>query len=355
MTNPLLYLFLVASAAQGSVDEEPLQLYKDWVVGCDNMRSCHAVSLVAEDIGERPVGDDGLEISFKRDGSPKSSFRIGLSTRYDEIKPLENSSIGVLIDGGRPIMRLRARNGLLEVPPERAVKLLTAMRRGHVLSLVDDEGNYIAGASLRGFVAALSYVDTKQYRVGTTSALARPGSKPADAFSIPPMPPPAVIRVAGKPNAPPNILTEKALQPLRAQDTCLKYSEDALPGKPEYHRLDANHTLLILPTVCGGYNPASMIFVVDNQGDVKRAQVLLDHGEKDIGDDGMLTDVTWDEKARLLSSFGRGRGLADCGLIERFAWSEGRFRLTHSSSMSPCRGSYDYITTYRLDVVIQPD
>ncbi len=349
----LIHFFLGTSAAYGAIDDEPLLVHKDWVVGCDNWRSCQAVSLLVEDSIDEPVGDGNLAVVIKRDGRPQDIPAVGLTFRSDATVPLNNAEVGISVDDREPLLRLRIRKGALTIDPKQGGMLISAMKRGKVLSVVDAKGKHVASASLHGLFAALAYMDAKQFRTGTRSALANPGNKAANASSIPPMPPRPIIRVSAKPAAQPYILSEAALEPLLKMDPCLKYSKDALPSDPKFHRLDNDYTVLILPTVCGGYNPTSQIFVVDNNGGVKKAQLLLDGAARGMEDDGMLTDAGWDDKARLLSSFGRGRGLADCGEIKDFVWSQGRFWLTHSSSMSPCRGSFDYITTYRVKVIIE--
>ena len=67
--------------------------------------------------------------------------------------------------------------------------------------------------------------------------------------------------------------------------------------------------------------------------------------------DGTIVNATWDPKTRLLSSFAKGRGLGDCGIINSFAWDGRLFRLVSQEAMDNCRGSVDYITTWRARVV----
>jgi hypothetical protein len=70
------------------------------------------------------------------------------------------------------------------------------------------------------------------------------------------------------------------------------------------------------------------------------------------GEEGhpVLINSEWDSKRRLLTSFSKGRGLGDCGLGQDFAWDGTRFRLVRQIEMGECRGSLDYITTWRADV-----
>ncbi|HTG39817.1 DUF1176 domain-containing protein [Sphingomonas sp.] len=49
----------------------------------------------------------------------------------------------------------------------------------------------------------------------------------------------------------------------------------------------------------------------------------------------------------MLASYAKGRGIGDCGVSQRFIWDGPRFRLIEQAEMSECRGSIDYITTWR--------
>jgi hypothetical protein len=69
------------------------------------------------------------------------------------------------------------------------------------------------------------------------------------------------------------------------------------------------------------------------------------------GDDPpMLVNAGWDTKQGLLTSFAKGRGLGDCGVGDDYAWDGSRFRLVRQIAMGECRGSTDYITTWRAVV-----
>ena len=46
-----------------------------------------------------------------------------------------------------------------------------------------------------------------------------------------------------------------------------------------------------------------------------------------------------------------GRGVGDCGVHQDYVWDGTRFRLVQQEEMSECRGSLDYITTWRAQVV----
>jgi hypothetical protein len=45
----------------------------------------------------------------------------------------------------------------------------------------------------------------------------------------------------------------------------------------------------------------------------------------------------------------KSRGLGDCGLVQNWAWDGQRFRLVLQQEMTECRGSLEFITTWRAE------
>ena len=256
---------------------------------------------------------------------------------------------GIAIDGKSLSIPVSGTNGLVNLDAIASQMIVDAGRVALKIALIDNQGQDIASASLRGWRATASYIDTEQYRTGTDSSLAAPGSRRWDYSIVPPMPPRPIVVIEPASPRPPAILSDDDLRELRALDPCLEYAQGSVMEAPEFFRLDADHTLLILPTSCGGYNPLRMPFVIDEAGDARPAEFWPYPGNN-MEDPPELPDLGWSERERRLVSFGRGRGLADCGEVSEFVWTDGKFRLVHFASIYPCRGSYDYITTYRLEV-----
>lgn len=349
MLFPMHLLALALAVGEPEVGE--LQLDQDWIVGCDNLRFCHAVSLpVAADGDDRPLGDGNMTVAITRGGGPLDAPIIQLAIVEDIPGVVMSDIRGVLVDTGDAVLDLNSTSGVYDLNANASRRILGAMKGHNEIALVDAKGKPLARASLKGLMAALEYMDERQYRRDTVSALANPGRKPANYLTIPPMTPPRQVRIAVPPQAPPTLLEPAKINELRAQDPCLEYHPETKAEDPEYHRLDNRHSLLVLPTTCGGYNPYRQLYVIGNDGTVTKPVVSL-RKSTDYIDDSELPDVGWSKERQRLLSFGRGRGLADCGEIQEFAWSEDRFILTFRSSMTPCRGSRDYITTYRLETV----
>ena len=343
-----MHLFSLALAiSEPEVGE--LQLDQDWIAGCDNLRFCHAVSLpVPADGDDRPLGDGNMTVSITRGGGPLDAPIIQLAV-VEDIPGVAMSDIrGVLVDTGDTLLDLNSQNGVYDLNADASRRVLRVMKGHNEIALVDAKGKALARASLKGLMAALAYMDDRQFRRDTVSALANPGPSPANYLTIPPMVPARMLKIARPPHPPPTLLEPAKISELRALDPCLEYRSDPVADEPEYHRLDNNNSLLILPTTCGGYNPYRQLYVIGNDGTVTKPVISLRKKSEYINDNE-LPDVGWSKERQRLISFGRGRVLADCGEIQEFAWSEDRFILTLHSRMTPCRGSRDYITTYRLE------
>ncbi|WP_157696617.1 DUF1176 domain-containing protein [Porphyrobacter sp. CACIAM 03H1] len=329
-----------------------LKEFGDWVVGCDNHRACHATSLPEERPDgslEGPIGDGTLSVSIKALPAPRSAPVVQMALVGEADRRAAARIAGIAIDGRNLGIPVSGSDGLVNLDAVASQKIVDAARIASRIALIDDKGQDIASASLRGWRAAASYIDAEQYRTGTVSSMAAPGDRRWDYSIAPPIPPRPTIVVQPPSPRPPVILSDDDLKALRALDPCQRYTQMSAQEPPRFFRLDADQTLLILPTSCGGYNPLRMPFVIDESGDAREAEFWPYPGNN-MANRPELPDLDWSEEERRLVSFGRGRGLADCGEVSEFVWVDGKFRLVHFASMYPCRGSYDYITTYRLDV-----
>jgi hypothetical protein len=188
------------------------------------------------------------------------------------------------------------------------------------------------------------YMDDRQKRIGTTSALVRKGA----AAAVPPAPAlPVVLLPAVGPAAPRALSKADAAKQLG--DISCDYEREAL--EPEAIRLDGAYSLSLVMQPCGNgaYNYFGIALLVDEKGKAITASFDSSPGMSP-GDMQTLVNPSWNEKTRLLETYAKGRGLGDCGTMSSFAWDGGRFRLVEQSEMSQCRGSVDYITTWRADV-----
>jgi hypothetical protein len=117
--------------------------------------------------------------------------------------------------------------------------------------------------------------------------------------------------------------------------------------------LDAGHSLLMLSCGAGAYNFSAIPYVLTRKGKALAATVARFDINPGWDENGvpMLVNGSWDPEQGLLTSFAKGRGLGDCGVGSDYAWDGKQFRLAQQIVMDECRGSLDYITTWRAKVV----
>lgn len=319
---------LLALAAQAAAPQPAdLRTFRDWTVGCDNGRACKAVALVPEG-GDR---ENYLLLAIERDGVPGAQARLYY----------ENPQRGdrLFVDG-----KLIALGGGATLFVDRA--LATALRNGARAELRNARGVRSASASLAGLSAAMLHIDETQRRLGTTTALIRTGPRIASA------PPPALPVIAGPPvtRRPPRTITvARATQLIGDGNARCDYAISKV--EPLAYRLDARTSLVMVAHPCGNgaYNLFSSAFTIAENGRIAPARFEND-GPPQEGDMG-LVNSEWDARTRRLTSYAKGRGLGDCGVTQNYAWDGTRFRLVEQAEMGECRGSTDYITTWRASVV----
>ena len=108
--------FLIALAAAAAAPQpDKLQTFKDWTVGCDNVRHCEAVALV-------PDGEDRdayLMLTIERDAGPAALARLSVpsgdaraGTRLSIAVDGREVRVGENVFGQKATLRLFERHAL---------------------------------------------------------------------------------------------------------------------------------------------------------------------------------------------------------------------------------------------------
>ena len=322
--------------AQASI-AQPLKQFKDWTVGCDNLRTCTALGL--------PPGEEaGAYVKISRtgaaDGEPAVSF-----TAYaeDETKqPL----LKVLLDG--------------EAAPSLPNEPLSARQDGD-FATASLSGDDLTPSSRRCGRRRRSQCNCS---TGTRPAMRRPyrwpappqrcstwtRSKPArhgdgsnppwrtSASSIPSPPEPPTIaavkmsEIKKPPKLPPGVVPAK-------DESCKGYD-------PIMVRLSSEQALWGVCDQAAAYNFAYRFWIV-GAGRAKPA-VFQIPGRRADEDPALLTSPTLSDDGLTLGAENKGRGVGDCGAISEWAWDGAAFRLVRLRQMDECRGvsSEDWPTLY---------
>jgi len=329
-------LSLLAAAATLAAPGE-LKLFQDWIVGCDNGRACHATSLLAEDDDwDRPV-----KMAIMRGPEPDAVPEV-------VIFGTEGAAAAIAADGKRLAAKIVRGESDDEVDPGSSREVVAALRRARSVTILDRQGKEIGRVSPAGVSAALLYMDDAQKRVGTVTALIRHGPKPASA--VPPPPPLPTVRSAVRPAPNPVRVSDDEIATLRAEHDCDDRQD--WTDRDSQEPLDPDHSLILVGCWMGAYNSSEIPLIATRSGNGVRIEIAK--FDVDFHQDGqvpMLVNAGWAPNEGLLTSFAKGRGIGDCGEGSDYAWDGERFRLVQRIEMGECRGSTDYITTWRARLV----
>jgi hypothetical protein len=332
---PLSAIFTLpaSAAAPGKV---PAYLEaKDWLIACDNARRCDA----------RGFSDDhqGTEMIITRDAGPNAWPRIVLESMGP--LPPDNATL----DGKPFALPKTVKSGVfdkdtpgsdtLAVDGQAAVDLLKQLRNGTKLSFGAPKGDTDPSVSLSGLAAVMLTMDDVQGRIGTETAVARPGT--AKAAGVPPAPP---LPTAGKGAPPPAkpfsgaeaAALVKALRnsPLMKQADC-----DGGIDKPEdsASKLTDHLGVVMLECLRGAYQSSDLVLLVtDGKASTAKQLTLPVPLQKDPVD--LFGNAAFDAGTATLSTSAKGRGLADCGMSASWIFDGKGFVLQSYNRQDKCGG-----------------
>ena len=321
-----------ASAAAEAAARNPNQrTFRDWLVVCDNIGTCHA-------FGHATEGTGWVRITMA--AGPEATPRIAVG-----FWP-ENGTFGgpvtVRVDT-TTFNGLTAATGddapsLATVGPGMARALVDEMAQGQTLTL--NAGAETVPISLSGAAASLLWIDEHQGRLDTTTALIRKGSRPASAVPaaapVPRITPAPALSQTGYGDQEGQTLPA-AIEALPAVVQC-RADTDFNPDLQKVissARLDANTVLWSVPCGAGAYNFSSAWFTATPQGaNPRRVTFPTASGAPQ----DQLVNAAYDPATRVIDAFNKGRGLGDCGMADSWTWTVRGFVLKSSSEMSECWG-----------------
>lgn len=317
--------------------------FRDWMAGCDNVKTCTALSLPAE------AADPIAYLRLERPAGPEGAASLVLRLRGDWKTPprtvqlkLDGSAFPA---GGKPLpVTADADLATLTFSGEDMAALIEAARKATKLTVTAP--GLTGSVSLAGSVAAMLWIDEQQGRLGTTSALVRKGANTA----VPPAPTLPVIAAVPAPPMLDMKAGKRQAASLRAElkkkdpDSC--EDDAAVVEQDEAWPLGNKRVLVALACSRGAYNLSSSFFIMPENDPAKATPLSFADGGND------LTNASFDPRTGHVSFFDKGRGIGDCGATGGYAWTGNAFIRTEFSMMGECRGisSEDWITLYRSRV-----
>lgn len=340
--------FIAATAtlapAAATVTPGKVEIFKDWTVGCDNGLSCQAVALM-----DAQPNDGHLSVIVTRPAGPGAALKIVMSAGS-----LTSDRYALSVDG-RMLARgiTQTPNKTIELTGGEAMKLARFMARGKMIRMLDEGGNEVGKASLAGTAAALRYIDAQQGRVGARNAIVAFTGKPKAGKR------PAVPVITARKITPNGTLPDtSALVALSESSPCAADRFGSTQDTAYSLGSGSNgapRALVLLNCGAGAYNFSTGVYLgqQDSKGKWTFAPAKFDYGATGFTAESaipILVNANWEAQKQTITSYTKARGLGDCGSSESYVWEGEMFRLTAASFMGECRGSIDWIPTWRADV-----
>ena len=319
--------------------------FKDWIVGCDNQRTCIAKSAVEDESDadtlkfQREAGASGtLMASIASDSAiDTSSFRLDGKPLAPDLHWINAPDIG-----GYVLMN------------DEALRLARNLAAGSTLQT--SSGSNQPPVSLRGLSAALLFIDDVQGRVGNQTALLRVGSGAASA--VPAAPALPVLRAAPRPPPLPDAQafaravreTHAALLKQHCDPDLSDFSGDT--AEP----LTASDALVLLTCWSGAYQSSLLVLRAPRHAPAQAELAVLPPPpgapKPDPDDDPtVLTEADYSPKDGTLSTSAKGRGLADCGVAAQWVFDGRGFQPSSFDYQDRCSGEPgDWLPLYRTHI-----
>jgi hypothetical protein len=187
----MLIALVAALAAASGAQAAGTKTVKDWLGVCANTGACSAFGFAPEE------DENGGYLIIQRDGGPAAAPTVAIVYDAGDKQPAADWTLsldGHPIAGVGPVHAAGSEAGArAELGGHAATALIAALRNGQTLA-VEAKGASVVEISLAGSAAILLWVDDQQGRLGSVTALARPGARPAG--SVPAAAPPPLIRAA---------------------------------------------------------------------------------------------------------------------------------------------------------------
>jgi len=309
------------------------ETFRDWIVGCDNGGTCRAMYV-----------SDTIEVFIDRSAEPHA---IPTITVIPALKVSKPGPASIAIDG-RFLIKLTEELAPLELRDASNDQFMSALAAG--LSMDLHIGGQIVRASLRGSAAALRYIDEKQGRAGTVTALVARGPRAAETV---PQPPALPERKAAP------VLRDGKLEPLTADEqrrirAVTDCGDDGRGDAAEIKPLSPVASLVLAPCGRGPYNALYAVLIATGTAGQRTFEpASFDVASAVRGAPSRLYNAVWNADVGVLSDDYWGNSVSTCGSGGSYVWDGARFRQTSFNSMWECRRriSAERIVLWRATVV----
>ena len=296
--------------------------FRDWTAVCDNGNDCAAYG---------PAEDNGGFVMVKIAAGPEARPQV-----FADSWALEASTevLRLDIDGLNYSGKSKNRGEFNVLTIDRpSDQLMNALANGRAMTL--SAGGRTVSVSLTGAAAAFLWIDERQGRLGTTTALIRKGNRPASSVPAAPALPRVTAAASVAQNNLPKALSPHVTALPRARE-CAAEHQGMAHGNDDWavHRLEADMLLWELPCGAGAYNFSQAYVLSANDGSGARSVEF----PTPRGPAQSLVNSNFDSATNSIGAFGKGRGLGDCGNMGSWTWTGREFVLRTEINMDHCLG-----------------
>jgi len=314
---------VASETAARAASPSEARAFRDWIAVCDNGNDCFAYGRGADGFG-------WIRVAIR--AGPDARPEVAAGYWPDGAGP--GAAFSLTIDGtGFPLTLATNEPVAAEVPADKALETVRALADGNVARIGPGQT-----LSLSGAAAALLWIDERQGRIGTVTALRRAGTRPASTVPAAPALPVVVPAPAASQTGfgDQGQVLPAALEALSAVGDCRAETADHWVDKEIMSaRLDASTELWAVPCFAGAYNIGHDWYVTGPGGRDPRPATLTSTG----GEPGAGTiNGGYSPESRTITAFAKGRGVGDCGTASTWTWTGREFVLTEEVAMTECWG-----------------
>lgn len=318
-----LIIACVAAASPSVAADPETRSFRDWRVVCDNGGDCVAYG------GATGGPTAFVRVSMHAGPDAEPDVMIGAWGQDSDTRP------ELVIDGATRRLAAGPESewaGVAQARGAEARELLAAMAAGDDMKL--SIAGETAAVSVTGVSAALLWIDERQGRLNTVTALIRRGNRPASMVPEPPELPriraiPASISQFTQrdhPAAPAEVLAHPSVADCR-EDWGEPVSGDGIL----YAEVGPSTRVWGVQCYMAAYNAGHVLFLTDHLGRAVRPLVLS--GVDEEVEIFTNVDIGWS-----ITNNVRGRGLGDCGVIQTWTYASRGFELASEHRMDECWG-----------------
>ena len=319
------YVLIALSATAGAYPRSDLPSttfsHKDWELACDNTRTCRAAGYHEEDDGPNAT------ILLTRAAGANQPVKVELQLADDERHPAPDQLAMSIHGRALGNVRTDPKSSILTLTDVQVRALLPALLKDGRVAWTGKGTTWTV--STAGANAVLLKMDEFQGRLDTPGALVRKGSK-SESNVLPPLPAPEIqARPISQDKNPVKLTTAQiraiktALRKTVKEGDCeLLDSTSETAGELEVRRLTKDKLLASHTCWIAAYNTGDGYWVVDAKPPY--SAVLVTTSATDY-DDGVIT------------SFQKGRGVADCVATAAWTWDGRTFAQTSDTTTGMCR------------------